>query len=113
MPARGICGWLCCTRGFRLLAREHGAKDEGEEEEEESFELRNQEERVMSNTSNRFHTAARPVPLHGSRMQEVSSFPAYKHVITQEQPNPRANERAVRNNHKKIYVYIKYRHIEL
>ncbi|XP_062874944.1 pleckstrin homology domain-containing family H member 3 isoform X2 [Trichomycterus rosablanca] len=44
MPARGICGWLCCTRGFRLLGREHGAKEE-EEEEEESFELRNKEER--------------------------------------------------------------------
>ncbi|XP_016134571.1 pleckstrin homology domain-containing family H member 3-like isoform X1 [Sinocyclocheilus grahami] len=39
MPLRGLCWLACCRQGFSLLARDHGEK-----EEEESFELRNQDE---------------------------------------------------------------------
>lgn len=39
MPLQGLCWLVCCRQGFSLLARDHGEK-----EEEESFELRNQDE---------------------------------------------------------------------
>ncbi|XP_058626015.1 pleckstrin homology domain-containing family H member 3 isoform X2 [Onychostoma macrolepis] len=41
MPLQGLCWLVCCRQGFSLLARDHGEK-----EEEESFELRNQDEHI-------------------------------------------------------------------
>lgn len=38
MPLPGLCWLVCCRQGFSLLARDHGEK-----EEEESFELRKQD----------------------------------------------------------------------
>ncbi|XP_010872851.4 pleckstrin homology domain-containing family H member 3 isoform X2 [Esox lucius] len=39
MPLQGFCWFLCCRKGFNLLGRDYGEK-----EEEESFELRNKED---------------------------------------------------------------------
>ncbi|XP_077591007.1 unconventional myosin-X isoform X1 [Stigmatopora nigra] len=39
MPLRGVCWLLCCRQGFSLLGRDYGEK-----EEEESFELRNEDD---------------------------------------------------------------------
>ncbi len=43
MPLQGLCWLVCCRQGFSLLARDHGEK-----EEEESFELRNQDEHTLT-----------------------------------------------------------------
>ncbi|XP_077352214.1 pleckstrin homology domain-containing family H member 3 [Festucalex cinctus] len=46
MPLQGVCWLLCCRQGFSLLGRDYGEK-----EEEESFELRNKDDRTPNGQS--------------------------------------------------------------
>ncbi|ROL49388.1 Pleckstrin homology domain-containing family H member 3 [Anabarilius grahami] len=68
MPLQGLWWLVCCRQGFSLLARDHGEK-----EEEESFELRNQDEHT--------HTGREPPVQHGTFLQGCAK--ALKHDATE------------------------------
>lgn len=55
MPLQGVCWFLCCRQGFRLLGRDYGEK-----EEEESFELRNKEDLTPNGRSPAEVTVSQP-----------------------------------------------------
>ncbi|KAI4822697.1 hypothetical protein KUCAC02_008228 [Chaenocephalus aceratus] len=55
MPLQGVCWFLCCRKGFSLLGRDYGEK-----EEEESFELRNKEDLTPNGRSPAEVTVSQP-----------------------------------------------------
>lgn len=70
MPLQGVCWFLCCRKGFSLLGRDYGEK-----EEEESFELRNKEDLTPNGRVKTLHLQYTTLPVH-----EYFTYTANIHV---------------------------------